>query len=369
MKRILLILMMLVLTVTMIAGCKTVEQEESAVTDGYVENVDDGTDEPSNGPVKVDPNQSVNGDDDDKTPSDDDNTDKPSNNTDKPGNNTDKPGNDNTKPDDNKKPDNSTGGDDKDEDPTFDDDDDAPIDYSDWMTVATFNVKSFFNGQTTDLVEQQVKELDADIIGFQEISVYDPEYGNMHQIEYLAKKCGYQYWDFVETVDNTGKGRGQYGHGILSKYPIKSKEHVDYTFQKGEHREYARYVLDVDGTDVVYYNTHLSVSDSDPVQGVPQYKELLKRAYTEKNPVIITGDFNLLLETAQKPNLDTNRLLPMIGLETMTIRPHRNLGIDNIMISPRHWDYYLTEGQDCGVMWKESQASDHYMIWTYLKLK
>ncbi len=363
MKRILLILMMLALTVTMIAGCKTVDQEESASTDGYVENVDDGSNESGDGPVKVDPNQTVNGDDD-ETPSKDDDTDKPSNNTDKPSNNTDKPGNDNTKPDNNKKPDNSTGGDDDDE-PTFEDDDKAPIDYSDWMTVATFNVKSFFNGDTTDKVEQQVRELDADIIGFQEISVYDPEYGNMHQIEYLAKKCGYQYWDFVETVDNSKTGRGQYGHGILSKYPIKSKEHVDYNYQHGEHREYARYVLDVDGTDVVYYNTHLATEG----HGKDQYKELLKRAYTEKNPVIITGDFNLLMETEQKPNLDTKRLLPMIGLEDMTIVPHRNLQIDNILISPRHWDYYLDESETSGVMLKESDASDHYMIWTYLKLK
>ena len=352
MKRILLVLMMLALTVIMITGCRSEELGSLSVSDDVdMEMIDYG--DVDLGKDESKPSESEKKE---ETPSEK----KPE----KPNDSVSKP-EDTPKPDDTQKPDSNPkeeapSADEKEEEPIFEEE--IKIDYSDWITVATFNVKSFFDGQTADSVVAEIGQVDPDIIGLQEISVYNPEKDNLHQIEFLAEKLGYPYWDFVSC--SGGSGKRQYGHGMLSKYPIKSREDVSYNHQADGRRKYGRYILEIEGREVAYYNTHLATEG----KGLPQYKELLKRAYSERIPTIITGDFNLKMEE-QREVLDRKRLMPMNGLESMTIEMDRNLTLDNIYISIRHFEHYMDESETYGIQYISSDTSDHDLIWTYLKLK
>ncbi len=350
MKRLSLVLMMLALTVTMIAGCRTVDQEESASTDGYVENVDNSENEPNDDLVKVEPNQTVNGDDD-ETPSGNNNTPKPDNNTNKPGNNTDKPSDDNKKPD-------APIGDDQD-DPIFEEDE-SNIDYSDYMTIASYNIKCLTYGTNDDAVVEVLREIDADIVGLQEIDIATERSGPKNQLEFLAKELNYPYYRFTKAIDYQG---GEYGTGILSRFPIKDVQRVAYS--AGDDCYYARHILDVDGREVVFYNTHLNIgADWEPAG--QQFYELCKTAYTERYPTIITGDFNLSA-FEQTKRVHTGKLIPLNGGEDRMFTVE-GISWDNILIS-HDFHYYTDEDTMTHIKTIISDASDHNPVYSYIKLK
>lgn len=177
-------------------------------------------------------------------------------------------------------------------------------------------------------------------------------------MKYLANELGYPYYYWANCT-------GNYGHGFLSRYMIKDvKEHTYVSYVGSEVRKYTRAVLDVDGTDVVFYNTHLTTGDWD--QTGTQYKELLAAVYKEKGPTVVTGDFNLTL-VEQAKRLNTAEAFPLYGGELMAI-DHKNYSYDNILIRNIN-DYYWDDTKDIGTKIMLTEASDHYPIYSYIKVK
>jgi endonuclease/exonuclease/phosphatase family metal-dependent hydrolase len=246
------------------------------------------------------------------------------------------------------------------EEPSFEEE--QAKDYSNYITVVSYNVKHFNLGTSTDDIIALLKKMDGDIVGLQEISEGYVAAGN--QVELLAKQCGYPYYYFCTSKTASGDS-GRYGSGVLSRYPIKSSENGQFDFKGGQDRRYSRLVLQVEDREIVYYNTHLLTGRWEDTG--KQYTELLNRAKKEKFPVVITGDFNLNYQQLCSLT-DLKRFTPLNGGPTGLVGVE-NISYDNIVISAKDFDYYTNERNMSHIMTIVSDASDHNPVYSYIKLK
>lgn len=334
MKRSIAILTVLILVLGLFAGCSSNEDAGlNSVTGGLGGNVS------TNGGSAAPEDNDSNGEDQPETP--DHSTQTPENSTEVPDHSTEVP-------------DHSTQTPDSGDEDVYTEEEEK--DYSDYITVVSYNIKSL---QIDKLgVVAALKEMDGDIVGLQEVDHMNTRTSNEDQMKYLANTLGYPYYYWTNCT-------GNYGHGFLSRYLVKEvKEHTYSSFVGSEVRKYTRAVLDVEGTEVVFYNTHLTTGTWE--QTGTQYKELLSAVYKEKGPTVVTGDFNLTL-AEQRPRINTEEVFPLYGGDLMVI-DHENYSYDNILIRNIN-DYYWNETGEIGTKILLSEASDHYPIYSYIKVK
>lgn len=235
----------------------------------------------------------------------------------------------------------------------------AEKDYSDYLTIVSYNIKSL--KLSLEGVVDVLRQLDGDIVGLQEVDYYSMDTGNVDQTEFLARKLGYNHYYFANCM-------GNYGTAILSRYPMKITEHTYSDYVGSEVRKYARAEVDVDGKELVFYNTHLTTGTWEQT-GI-QFKELLKSAYKEKLPTVVAGDFNLTVAEMKK-RLYPQLLFALHGGNEMTHKLPA-VSYDNIFvrnIDDYYWEILDEETQEgVGIKVWESDASDHNPIYTYIKL-
>ncbi len=352
MKRFLLILSVLVMTLCLFAGCASNEDAAlNGVTGGLSGNVSTGNNNGDDNDDTVAPPSGDADGDDNTTPGNTDGNE----NTTTPGNtdgdeNTTTPGN-------------------TEEPGDTDGEEGNTVDYEGegWIKVCSYNVKYLSMDRT--LLVENIKKIDADLIGIQELGYMNPTKGGDDHLKYLQDKTGYPYSYFCNCT-------GDYGHGILSRFPIKESKEGFYNYQNAnsaEKRKWNRNVIDVNGTELVWYNTHLCVQDKLPsgdwnwTHGETQFKEILAMIYKEKGPTMLTADFNLMPER-QAGIVDTNKLLPLNGMKDWSFTV-KDLGVDNIYIK-NIADHYFNENTQCGLeMGAYDNASDHAPVWTWIKIK
>lgn len=148
--------------------------------------------------------------------------------------------------------------------------------------------------RTAEVIEDSC----ATIIGLQEVDRYFSERSSFaDQVDWLSERLG-MYAAYGANLDleadEAERPRRQYGNAILSKYPIKYTENHHLTKVKGlfgndEQRGVLEAVIEVEGTNISFYNTHLAVKEEE--QGV-SIGELLEITGKSRFPRIITGDFN-----------------------------------------------------------------------------
>ncbi len=246
----------------------------------------------------------------------------------------------------------------------------------DWIKVVSYNIKALsYEGDKLEAVADVLKAVDADIIGLQEVDHYAPETGYKNQAKELAKAleaatgCTYYYH-----TATTGAKNNTYGHAVISKYPILSSEVFYFKDAPGnidgqEPRAYSRHVLDVDGKEVIYYNAHLAQ------KGIQQLAYMMESSmeaeYDAGKYVLMTADFNMY-PWDFIPSYDAEKFTVLNGgedtscfVETTT---EDDQPIDNILIS-ENIEYYWDEARDCGIKVVDSTASDHSLIYSYIRLK
>ncbi len=238
--------------------------------------------------------------------------------------------------------------------------------------MASYNTKCLMYSDDKEGIVQELKEIDADIVGLQEIDSFTGRSGNYSQMEYLATECGYAYWSFDKLID--ASSGGEYGMGILSRYPIKESAVVLYDAQEPNDshvRKYGRHVLDVDGKEVVFYNTHLCIrDDNDSVS-----KLQLKQALTEMNKdqyAIMTGDFNMKAVTAATvmPGFNKIKLLND-GDKNTTAYIGNKLAADYIdnIFATKTFDTMFDDWSGTGIKVNQTEYSDHNLVYTYVNFK
>ncbi len=241
--------------------------------------------------------------------------------------------------------------------------------YAGWLKVASYNVQHY-QSQSQELYDigDEIKSIDPDIIGLQEIDMNMSRSGKEDQMKKMAEYLGYKYYYFGKSINSGG---GEYGHGILSKYPIISSETIKFEAQHGEERSFEHHVINVNGQALGFYNTHLCLDGTQATQN-KQLTEILNMMKKDRY-AILTGDMNATpLQLSVSIDDDKFWMLNGSDVYTNTVNTHpegtkSRSPIDNIIISTS-LDFYLDD-YCVGVIVNKTDWSDHNMIYSYVNFK
>ena len=216
------------------------------------------------------------------------------------------------------------------------------------LRVATFNIENGSGvGHKMEKLAEHITPLELDIVGLQEVDVGTSRSGGIDTLKELAEAAGFEHYAFSRAIDHQG---GEYGHGIMSKYPIVSYETKLLTTPvEYEQRVYGHAVLDVGGEHIDFYNAHLSFERAD-VRAV-QFAEL-SSAIGNSRGFIVTGDFNT--EDKSERELIEGGVLVNPGMYATF--PSKNTAIDDIILHSG-WDIL-----DSGMLESDGKR-DHNLLW------
>jgi endonuclease/exonuclease/phosphatase family metal-dependent hydrolase len=151
--------------------------------------------------------------------------------------------------------------------------------------VATYNIAAlYYCKNDPEVIGRDIAETGADIVGLQEVDMFARRSGERNMAEDIAAAAGYPYYRFVRAIDLQG---GQYGTAILSKHPIEKMEVIGLD-STDENRAVGRFVINLLGERINYFNTHLTCVAAEGPLHIARVSEIL-RGY---DSYLITGDFN-----------------------------------------------------------------------------
>ena len=156
--------------------------------------------------------------------------------------------------------------------------------------VATYNIHRCIGRdgrRDPDRVAEVLRELNATIIGLQEVESYSNGRKEFHQLNYLAKETGLQAvaGPTVYHLD------GHYGNSLLTSEPIHCVRHHDLSLSGREPRGALDVSIELHGSPIRVIITHLGLH---PLERRHQIRRLLDILRSEdKKPAILMGDFNL----------------------------------------------------------------------------
>lgn len=240
------------------------------------------------------------------------------------------------------------------------------------LKVATFNIKNAMGGKTIDQIAKMLKDLDADLIGLQEVYCNSPKASGGNQVQTIAEKAGYPYSYFtpcIEIGDNHTKYTGMVnaaGQAIISKHPILTSE-VIWPSKEAEYglRNFARHEIDVNGKTVAFYNCHLDFS-----LGRYQYEEIQDHYMIKDQYAICVGDFNETMDEMflQFDYENFHSLAFGDEMENPYTNKNGKQPIDHIVVSKKTISWYDEEVQNGYYVIPHNGASDHNLIYGYFNL-
>ena len=218
------------------------------------------------------------------------------------------------------------------------------------LRVGSYNIKhGEMVGLDMSVLADDIKALNLDVVGLQEVDVGTGRVGGKDTVKEIAESAGYEYYYFCKAIDLQGGG---YGTAILSRYPIKKFETVQLCTDAGmEGRALGHAVLDVNGVEVDYFNTHLSYEDTTVIK---KQFEQLNGLVQGKKTFIITADFN----TSSSVYFNTLENSVRVNHGKYFTFPENMSAIDDIVVS-LGWGI-----NDSG--YQVSGHSDHHMLWAEL---
>lgn len=202
------------------------------------------------------------------------------------------------------------------------------------------------------VLAKDITDLDLDIVGLQEVDRFVPRSSNTDNLALLAEHTGYNYAYYMEAVVFPSPEGATAGSAILSRYPITFGETVE--LSRGntwdQVRKLGHVEIDVDGSSVHFFNTHLTPLDR-PMRD--REFALIREHTKDKTHVFLTGDFNVptfeefaVLSNMMPYNNDENKLITY---------PRDQKFMDNILYSG---EFVPRRG---GVV--ENFHSDHNLLW------
>lgn len=153
------------------------------------------------------------------------------------------------------------------------------------LRAVSYNIHSgrnLFWRKRLDQMVQALKELDADVIGLQEVH-QNPRYG--YQADYIAQQLNYEVV-FAPSIALAG---GFYGNAILSRHPLKDTSVIQLPARR-EKRTLLTASISWSGREISIWNTHCSLNQASRSLQLQMLKELT--AERSEFPRLIMGDFN-----------------------------------------------------------------------------
>lgn len=163
------------------------------------------------------------------------------------------------------------------------------------IKVLNFNIR--MSGEKTGNQVQPFADLivenQPDFVALQEVDYMVSRSGNKDFLTELASKTG-MFPVFAKAIETGG---GEYGVGILSRYPVGSAQVEELPFPSGAKEHRVALVCDItlpDNFKLRFVCTHLDNSSEDV--RMEMVKELNSNSVLSgNNPVILCGDFNAKL--------------------------------------------------------------------------
>ena len=156
------------------------------------------------------------------------------------------------------------------------------------LKIGSYNIA---NGRNVDhdlsVLGNDIKEQGLDIVGIQEVDQFVNRSGNQDTMKILSETSGLEYYTFFRAILHDG---GEYGLGILSRYPIVSTSRKLLNSKGNEQRIFGKAVIDIDGEKINFFVTHLSYEDM--TLNASQTATIIKELRETDGNFILTGDFN-----------------------------------------------------------------------------
>ncbi len=182
----------------------------------------------------------------------------------------------------------------------------------------------------------------------------------------LARELGYNYVYYPASVAVDGDN---FGNAILARWPIREPHklilprHHPVT---GQQRTATRAVVDVAGTEVLVYSTHIETATAPPALRAAQFQAILDDIPDDAGHVIIGGDFNTV---TRRGVANLARLYADHDLA------HNSDGLGPTFtrfgMRPSATDHIFSRGfeqLEAGVL-GELVMSDHFPVWVRLEWK
>ena len=235
------------------------------------------------------------------------------------------------------------------------------------IKVGSFNIKNGADvGHNMKKLADEILRLDLDIVGLQEVDRFANRSQNLDTMEVLSELTGYEYYYYSKAINIAGNAaeygqEGEYGTGILSKYPIIFEETTKLSSGGYEQRVLGNVIIDVNGVQINFYNTHLTYNT---IEMREKQMTEINDAMGEYKYCILTGDFNVeSIEEFEKFVTLTgasNAENPLTTYWYWQQDPWPTGCIDNVLFSK---EFVL---KACGVSSKK--LSDHYLMWAELEI-
>lgn len=222
------------------------------------------------------------------------------------------------------------------------------------LTIMTYNIHhgADMNGRNAlREMKDLMQRINPDIIAVQEV---DHQWGArsnfQKQLEWLSKELGMNA-AFGPTLR---KGEGQYGMGILSKYPITRVENIKLSGEL-EQRGVLNVEVQIGKQMLSFWNTHLGLSPEDRRRQINQIVELTKG---HPVPHILLGDFNVDIRSDELDQIRAHfTQAGQIGF--MTTLVDESVVIDNIFLS----NYFVAKKINA----IEEVVSDHFPVYAEIE--
>lgn len=153
------------------------------------------------------------------------------------------------------------------------------------LKVGSFNIAA---NKHPDLAAQNAlcQNLGLEIVGLQEVDMNTSRNNFVMLREWAAEN--YPNVFFSKAIDFGG---GEYGIGTVSQYPLEEGSTTSYEASIGENRVFQRNLVEKDGHQIAFYNTHMSYEDQDIRHAQMEQVKAAIEADTAEY-IVITGDFN-----------------------------------------------------------------------------
>mgnify|MGYP006297013987 FL=1 len=187
-----------------------------------------------------------------------------------------------------------------------------------------------------------------DIVALQEVGRFWRMGPPGHTLEALSESTGLDNYDFVVTIhEERDEGApAEYGHAILSRWPIEQLSRYDFSQDIDEPRAASLYSIESPEGPVLLLSTHLSHIEGERTRHGPELLRLVAKHLAEDVPLFVVGDLNessdervwlqelreLLLDAAGSG--DATNSDPTFPAED----PERR--IDYLLASRGQWDRY-----------------------------
>jgi Metal-dependent hydrolase len=229
------------------------------------------------------------------------------------------------------------------------------------LKVMTYNIHAGIGAdgvlnlqRTADVIRNS----NADVIAINEVDKnYDPRSNYVDQPAWLANELG-MYYVFQKTTwkaPNAASGNlpREFGHMVLSKYPIEASDSWIYTEYDTHYRGLLETKINVNGNTFYFYVTHLGTDVADHPS---QVQELLMHTSRRAGPRIVAGDFNFIPTDAQHANMAAGFNDPLgTALQPYTFKvtnPTKRLDY--------FWGSSHVQFSNTGII--NTQAADHFPL-------